>query len=117
MNVAIRLQHLYYDLLSSQPRASFKEFFVVFRAPSGAEKFVDFYQNERKYSDVSPPKWSIDISMATTVSVISDNRVCVCIEVEESGACLFEAPSVEAAEEWLSCFNAVLFTKGRHGGE
>ncbi len=89
----------------------------MFRAPSGSEKFVDFYQSERKYSEITPPKWTVDISNAVTVTIVSDNRVCVCIELDDGGACLFEARTVEIAEEWAACFNAVLFTKGMNGGE
>lgn len=97
------------------PRTSYKELFVVFRAPSGTEKFLDFYQNDRKYTEAGPPKWSVDLSSVTSVNQYNDNRVCFYLELEEGGACLFEARTVEAADEWTSCFNAVLFTRGAHG--
>ena len=90
--------------------------FVVFRAPSGSEKCLDFYQSDRKYAEAGQPKWSTDLSSATKVNVQGDNRVCFSLELGEGGSCLLEAKTLESAEEWISCFNAVLFTKGAHGG-
>ncbi len=89
----------------------------MFRAPSGAEKFLDFYQNDRKYSEMGPPKWTVDLSSTLSVTILNDNRVCFCLELDDGGACLFEAKTMDEAEEWVACFNAVLFNKGMHGGE
>ena len=61
----------------------------MLRAPSGAEKYLDFYQSDRKYAEVVQPKWTVDLSAASCVSVMNDNRMCFYVEHMDGALCLF----------------------------
>lgn len=100
-----------------QPRTSYKEFYIVFRASSKGNKQLDLYLSDKKYAEHVQPKWTVDLSTVSSINVMNDNRVCFYVEHSNGAMCLFEGKLIEEVEDWISCFNAVLFTKGPHGGE
>ena len=53
---------------------------------------------------------------ASSVYFLTDKK-CFCISLNDGGLLFLDASTLEEADEWVRCLNAVLFAKGINGGQ
>ena len=73
------------------------------------------YTSEKKFHEMDDPKWEVYLRDATSVYFLSDKKS-FCIAMSDGGLLFMDAISLTEAEEWVRCFNAVLYAKGIDGG-
>ncbi len=93
-----------------------KPLFLVFRVVDTGDKILHVYSNDKKYHEAENPKYRVYVQDAKSVYFLTDKRS-FCISFGDGGLLFFDASTEEEAEEWVRCFNAVLFAKGLGGGE
>ena len=87
----------------------------MFRALHSGEKFLYLYSNEKKFHEAADSKWCVSLEEASSVKFMFD-RKSFCISMRDGGLIFLESSTVEEAEEWVRCLNAVLFAQGLMGG-
>ena len=89
---------------------------MVFRAIHTGDKILQVYSNDKKFLEAENPKWKVYLNEATSVYFLADQRS-FCVSMSDGGLLFMDASSLEEAEEWLRCLNAVLYAKGINGGK
>lgn len=100
--------------LSVQPKSA-KSVFVVFRATHTGDKILHIYSNDKKFVEGENPKWRVYLQDASSVYFLQGKRS-FCVSMSDGGLLFLDANSLEEADEWVRCLNAVLYAKGIEGG-
>lgn len=80
------------------------------------DKILHAYTNEKKYHEAENPKWKVYLHDATSVYFLTDKKS-FCVSMGDGGLLFLDASTLEEAEDWVRCLNAVLYAKGINGGK